>query len=185
MYYTTKLYLLITFCTGVLILQGCSSSDPYPGEWNILPFDTAGSGISGKYYNHGINIYGVRKNISLENFILGYYGEIDFKFVKVTVENKQKITFKFYNDSNNFKNRTFRLIDEKMEFTEDGIEIKLDKEVRAEGQGSATTWSSLILNISKDGSLIACYDADSFGLLMMVPIYETCTRWFKFGKVKD
>jgi len=73
----------------------------------------------------------------------------------------------------------------RMEFTDEGIEISAQSNSTAEGMGFVSSWGSLYLSKSKNGSLIVRMDKEEFGMLICLPLYGTYTSWYKFQRIGE
>lgn len=179
-----KIKLFILCVVPSIGFLGCSGSDPYPDEWGITEkFNNPEKiDISGKYQNHGVCSDKDSQFVNLMRFMVENY-DAACNTVTIKKKNNKTIVFTFWKDDSQLCKMVFREKDGTIEYTEEGIEISGATSTRAEGQGVARTWRSLVLTKAIDGSLVVREDQDGFGLLMVIPLFGTYTGWYKFQRI--
>lgn len=175
--------LLVSF---VVILQSCSSSDPYPQDWGAV-YDNDKKGdsvISGVYYCMGdCSQSNLSKYLLTDLIELPGLSEEDYSRYNIIIklENKDKLVIILRRGTDTTYKTVFPDNNLDFSFTDDGLELK-GRELKKSGDdiSISTQSANIYLMKGENGSLIAMGKSQALGLMFFLPVYASKTVWFRF-----
>jgi hypothetical protein len=173
-------------------LYSCSSSDPYPDEWGyVMDVEKHGdSVISGNYGIQGNCTRSGSYNRSLARILeLPGFFNVDSYIDNIVIKlyNEDSLLVLLKANSDTLYKTVFPGNGVSFSVTEDGLKMKTRKNKGGDPGLILPLFSNDNVTLMKgtDSSLIARYNGWGVGLLMMIPVYGSVTRWYKFPQYKN